>query len=106
MLFFGFNVYASSNNEIEYEKYTGQALSENYEKFDEKISTCGAIIINPGMGESSDDEFEMNDSFDTATNVTNLMYFSGNMGSFEKYLSIANHSNGNSDKDYFYFENN
>ena len=63
MLFFGFNVYASSNNEIEYEKYTGQALSENYEKFDEKISTCGAIIINPGMGESSDDEFEMNDFF-------------------------------------------
>ena len=80
MLFFGFNVYASSNNEIEYEEYTGQALSDDYEMSDDGISICGAIIVDPGMGGSSDDEFEMNDSFDTATNVTNLMYFSGNWG--------------------------
>ena len=63
MLFFGFNVYASQNNEIEYEEYTGQAVSDDYKTEDNAVSTCGAIIVDPGLGGNSDDEFEMNDSF-------------------------------------------
>ncbi len=105
LCFLNFNVYAKEIG-TEYEKYTGQALSDDYEMSDDEISTYGAITVDPGMGGSSDDEFEMNDSFETATNVTNLMCFSGNFGNFEKHLSIVNHSNGNSDSDYLYFENN
>ena len=105
MLFFGFNVYASQNNEIEYEEYTGQAVSDDYKTEDNAVSTCGAIIVDPGLGGNSDDEFEMNDSFQTATDITNLISYNGYVGSFTKYLSIANHSNGNVDKDCFYFDN-
>ncbi len=105
MLFLGFNVYASSNNEIEYEEYTGQAVSDDYKTEDDGVFTYGAITVDPGLGGNSDDEFEMNDSFQTATDITKLISYNGNIGNFTKYLSIANHSNGSVDKDFFYFDN-
>lgn len=105
MLFLGFNVYASPNNEIEYEEYTGQAVSDDYKTEDDDVSTYGAITVDPGLGGNSDDEFEMNDSFQTATDITKLISYNGYVGNFTKYLSIVNHSNGNVDKDFFYFDN-
>lgn len=104
MLFFGISAAAKSDCPI-YEEYTGKALSDDYEDGFESIATQGAIIVDPGTVVSGD-EFEMNDTLATATNINSyLSYDSNNKCKFVKYLSIASHSNGNADTDCFYFTN-
>mgnify|MGYP004465967029 FL=1 len=107
MLFLGVSA-AAKTEDLSFDEYTGEALSDDYvEESEDGISTCGAIIIDPGLGgEDNDDVFEMNDTLATATNINSyLSYDSNNKCKFVKYLSISNHSNGKSDVDYFYFTN-
>ena len=106
MLFLGISA-AAKTEDLSFDEYTGEALSDDYvEEKEDGISTCGAIIVDPGAGGSSDDELEMNDTLATATNINSyLSYDEHNKCKFVKYLSIANHSNGNADTDCFYFTN-
>lgn len=104
MLFLGISA-AAKIEDLTFDKYTGEALSDDYEDGN-GIATQGAIIVDPGMGGSSDDEFEMNDTLATAKSINPyLSYDDNNKCKFVKYLSIANHPNGNADIDCFYFTN-
>ena len=106
MLFLGISA-AAKTEDLSFDEYTGEALSDDYvEENEDGISTCGAIIVDPGAGGSSDDELEMNDTLATAKSINSyLSYDEHNKCKFVKYLSIANHSNGNADVDCFYFTN-
>lgn len=106
MLFLGISA-AAKTEDLSFDEYTGEALSDDYvEENEDGISTCGAIIVDPGAGGSSDDELEMNDTLATAKSINSyLSYDEHNKCKFVKYLSIANHSNGNADTDCFYFTN-
>lgn len=104
MLFLGISA-AAKTEDLTFQKYTGEALNDDYEDGN-GITTQGAIIVDPGIGGSSDDEFEMNDTLATAKSINSYLSYDGNNKcKFVKYLSIANHPNGNTDTDCFYFTN-